>query len=107
MSSLRQEVKTMADIKLTINGIECTAPEGSTILQAADKNGIHIPRLIFRAGPCICIFADRFDCLCFCLSRIVCFVSGPSFEYLFIIYGSDPRVIEDIIKVGLIIPGRV
>ena len=40
----------MADIKLTINGIECTAPEGSTILQAAEKNGIHIPRLCYLAG---------------------------------------------------------
>ncbi len=40
----------MADIKLTINGIECTAPEGSTILQAAEKNGIHIPRLCYLEG---------------------------------------------------------
>ena len=40
----------MADIKLTINGIECTAPEGSTILQAAEANGIHIPRLCYLAG---------------------------------------------------------
>ncbi len=40
----------MADIKLTINGIECTAPEGSTILEAAEKNGIHIPRLCYLAG---------------------------------------------------------
>ena len=40
----------MADIKLTINGIECTAPEGSTILQAAELNGIHIPRLCYLEG---------------------------------------------------------
>ena len=40
----------MADIRLTINGIECTAPEGSTILQAAEKNGIHIPRLCYLEG---------------------------------------------------------
>ena len=32
----------MADIRLTINGKECVAPEGSTILQAAERNGIHI-----------------------------------------------------------------
>ena len=34
----------MAEIKLTINGKECTAPAGSTILEAAELNGIHIPR---------------------------------------------------------------
>ena len=40
----------MADIKLTINGKECTAPEGSTILQAAELNGIHIPKLCYLEG---------------------------------------------------------
>lgn len=40
----------MADIKLTINGKECVAPEGSTILQAAELNGIHIPKLCYLEG---------------------------------------------------------
>ncbi|MGI6212405.1 MAG: NADH-dependent [FeFe] hydrogenase, group A6 [Anaerovoracaceae bacterium] len=40
----------MADITLTINGVECKAPEGSTILQAARKNGIHIPTLCYLEG---------------------------------------------------------
>ena len=40
----------MADIKLTINGKECTAPAGSTILQAAELNGIHIPKLCYLEG---------------------------------------------------------
>ena len=37
-------------IKLTINGIECEATKGSTILQAAEQNGIHIPRLCYLEG---------------------------------------------------------
>ena len=40
----------MADIKLTINGKECIAPAGSTILQAAELNGIHIPKLCYLEG---------------------------------------------------------
>ena len=40
----------MADIKLTINGKACTAPAGSTILEAADLNNIHIPRLCYLKG---------------------------------------------------------
>ena len=36
----------MADIKLTINGKVCTAPACSTILQAAERNGIHIPQTV-------------------------------------------------------------
>lgn len=40
----------MADIKLTINGKECVAPAGSTILQAAELNGIHIPKLCYLEG---------------------------------------------------------
>ena len=40
----------MAEIKLTINGKECTAPAGSTILQAAERNGIHIPKLWYLEG---------------------------------------------------------
>ncbi len=40
----------MADIKLTINGTHCVATEGSTILQAAEQNGIHIPRLCYLEG---------------------------------------------------------
>ena len=40
----------MADIRLTINGKECVAPAGSTILQAAELNGIHIPKLCYLEG---------------------------------------------------------
>ena len=40
----------MAEIKLTINAKECTAPAGSTILQAAERNGIHIPKLCYLEG---------------------------------------------------------
>lgn len=40
----------MKEIKLTINGTECTCPAGSTILQAAEKNGIHIPTLCYLEG---------------------------------------------------------
>lgn len=40
----------MAEIKLTINGKECTVPAGSTILQAAERNGIHIPKLCYLEG---------------------------------------------------------
>ncbi|MBQ3274763.1 MAG: iron hydrogenase small subunit [Christensenellaceae bacterium] len=50
MPALRQEVNIVDTIKLTINGKECTAPEGSTILQAAELNGIHIPRLCYLDG---------------------------------------------------------
>ncbi len=35
----------MDNVKFTINGIEITAPAGSTILDAARKNGIYIPTL--------------------------------------------------------------
>lgn len=37
----------MNQIKLTINGKEITAPEGSTILEAATQNGIYIPTLCY------------------------------------------------------------
>lgn len=37
----------MENIKLTINGKEITAPAGSTILQAAQQNGIYIPTLCY------------------------------------------------------------
>ena len=47
---MRQEVRVIAEIKLTINGKECTAPAGSTILQAAERNGIHIPKLCYLEG---------------------------------------------------------
>lgn len=51
----------MTMINLTINGIPCQAPKGSTILAAADMNGIHIPTLcamkdIHKFGACrICV----------------------------------------------------
>lgn len=37
----------MENVKLTINGREITAPAGSTILEAARKNGIYIPTLCY------------------------------------------------------------
>ncbi len=37
-------------IKLTINGKECEAPKGSTILKAAKYNNIHIPTLCYLEG---------------------------------------------------------
>ena len=40
----------MADIKLTFNGKECIAPAGSTILQAAELNNIHVPKLCYLEG---------------------------------------------------------
>ena len=40
----------MGDIRLIINEKECTAPEGSTILQAARLNDIHIPSLCYLEG---------------------------------------------------------
>ncbi len=51
----------MADINLKINGIDCTAPAGSTILQAAKLNGFEIPTLCYlkdinEIGACrICV----------------------------------------------------
>ena len=35
----------MADIKLTVDNIEVTVPEGSTLLEAARAAGIEIPTL--------------------------------------------------------------
>ena len=40
----------MADIRLIINGKDCVAPAGSTILKAAELNGIHIPKLCYLEG---------------------------------------------------------
>jgi len=40
----------MSDISLIINGKDCIAPEGSNILQAAEMNGIHIPKLCYMEG---------------------------------------------------------
>ena len=51
----------MADVTLTIDGIQLTVPEDTTIMQAADSIGIHIPRLCYHpelsiAGACrVCI----------------------------------------------------
>ncbi len=51
----------MSDLKLTIDGIPVQAPAGSTIMQAADQVGIHIPRLCYHPdlsieGACrVCI----------------------------------------------------
>lgn len=38
----------MADVTLTIDGIEVTVPQGTTIMQAADQIGIRIPRLCYH-----------------------------------------------------------
>lgn len=40
----------MADIKITIDGIEVAARRGQTIMEAADGAGIYIPRLCFLKG---------------------------------------------------------
>ena len=51
----------MADVTRTIDGVTVTVPEGATIMEAADKAGIHIPRLCYHpelsiAGACrVCI----------------------------------------------------
>lgn len=51
----------MSMINLTINGIPCQAKKGSTILEAAQANGIHIPTLchlpdVHKFGTCrICV----------------------------------------------------
>lgn len=51
----------MSNVKLTINGISCEAPVGSTILEAARLNGIEIPTLCYlreinAIGACrICV----------------------------------------------------
>lgn len=37
----------MKEVMITINGKVCTAPEGSTILEAARVNNIEIPTLCF------------------------------------------------------------
>lgn len=38
----------METVKLEINGIECEAPAGATILQAAERVGIRVPRLCYH-----------------------------------------------------------
>lgn len=43
----------MADIKITIDGIETTVPENTTILKAAEKLGIKIPTLCHHDDLCI------------------------------------------------------
>ncbi len=51
----------MPDLHLTVDGIEITAPAGSTIMEAADTAGIRIPRLCYHPrlsiqGSCrVCI----------------------------------------------------
>ena len=37
-------------INLTIDGKEAQAPEGSTLIAAAEMNGIHIPNLCYLKG---------------------------------------------------------
>lgn len=72
----------MAEIKLTINGKECTAPAGSTILQAAERNGIHIPKLcylegIHQYGACrICVVEQ---------------ISPPAEEFAGLLHGGGPE----------------
>lgn len=50
---LRAGEKTMADIKITIDGTEVSVPEGTTILKAAEKIGIKIPTLCYHEDLCI------------------------------------------------------
>lgn len=50
-------------MKITINGIECTASEGSSVLQAARENDIYIPSLCYfprtgTAGKCRACVAE-------------------------------------------------
>ena len=40
----------MSDITLVIDGIECRAAKGETILQAAGKHDIYIPTLCWMEG---------------------------------------------------------
>ncbi|MBU0743802.1 MAG: [FeFe] hydrogenase, group A [Gammaproteobacteria bacterium] len=42
----------MADIKVTIDGLEVSVPEGTTILKAAEKAGIKIPTLCHHNDLC-------------------------------------------------------
>ena len=44
---LRKEQMIMGNINLKINGLNVSAPEGSTILEAAHIAGIKIPTLCF------------------------------------------------------------
>ena len=37
----------MSEIKVTINGVSVTGKSGSTILEIATENGIHIPTLCY------------------------------------------------------------
>jgi bidirectional [NiFe] hydrogenase diaphorase subunit len=41
---------SLATISLKINGVEVTVPEGTTILEAAKNNGVHIPTLCNLEG---------------------------------------------------------
>jgi len=43
----------MSDIKATINGVEVSAREGMTILEAARDNGIDIPTLCYSPDLCL------------------------------------------------------
>ena len=40
----------MADIKVTVDNITVTVPEGSTLLDAAHKAGIDVPTLCYLRG---------------------------------------------------------
>ena len=40
----------MSEITLVIDGVECRAEKGDTILQAARKNEIYIPTLCWMEG---------------------------------------------------------
>ena len=51
----------METIKLKINGIEVTAPKGSTILEAARLAHIEIPTLCFLKEICLLYTSDAAD----------------------------------------------
>ena len=45
---LSKEARTMAQIKIIVNGKECFGEAGKTILAIAAENGIEIPNLCYN-----------------------------------------------------------
>lgn len=80
-------------VEITINGIQCTAPPGATILEVAKENGMEIPNLCYDpelsiAGACrLCVVevegARTLQAAC----------ATPVFSGM-IVYTDSPRVIE-------------
>jgi NADH-quinone oxidoreductase subunit G len=80
-------------VNITINGMNVSVPEGSTILQAAQKVGIHIPTLCYH--PDQSIKANCRVCVCEVegnrLLQAAC--STPVFEGM-VIKTNTPKVLE-------------